>query len=384
MIRPHRRPPTPSRRATVGALVALVVVVGLVASACSQEATLPDEAGPPTTAPLEVPMVTIPPGFEASDTSEVVLAPFEAAPTVVPAAIEVVGGQARLTGVVTGPDGPVPGATVQLERFVDGEVGNLRVPTGPDGRFALTTLQGGRYRVRAWAAPTLTATRSTVAFIPASGEVVDLALAVERHAAPTLVAGIEAGRFQVGDALTLRALLTRQVVDGDGIVVDQPVGATEVSVDAPGLAVVAPSTAPGRTDAAGRVSWRIECAREGGHRITLRATPAPLPATGTSAPAPATPVELVVDAPACARATQEPRPDLPVGGRLQVPAAGPVPAGTYVTTDQGCATSYELWASGAWEAERRQGAGAALVLAGPARALRPATGTTGCDYQRVA
>lgn len=371
MTRPDRHLPA-THPATVGAVSVLVVLAVLVTSACSQERGADrDEGSPPSTPLLEVPVVTIPPGFEASDTSDVVLAPFEAVPTVAPAGVEVLGGTARVTGAIVGPEGPVPGATVQLERFVGDQVGSIRVPAGPDGRFELTTLHGGRYRIRGWSAPSHTATRSAVAFIPADGEVVDLAIGVERHDAVHLTAGVEAGRFQVGDVATIRARLTREVVNGEGIVVDEPVPAAEVALTAPGLAVAAPSTNPARTAADGRVSWDVECRLPGSHRFTLAA----------SAPA----VELAVDAPACAPAADaEPRPTLPVGSRIQVPTAGPVPAGTYLTAGRGCVVSYELWVADGWDPQRRQSGGPTLVLPAPARALEPGGGGPGCSYQRVA
>src|SRR3954468_15484125 len=59
-------------------------------------------------------------------------------------------GGATLNGTVTGPDGPVPSATVHIERLVGDASGSADVATQPDGTWTAPGLLGGRYRVRAW------------------------------------------------------------------------------------------------------------------------------------------------------------------------------------------------------------------------------------------
>ena len=62
-------------------------------------------------------------------------------------------GTARLVGTVSGPSGPVAGATVRVDRLVAGRVVRHDVLTRRDGRWELRDVPGGRYRVRAFQPP---------------------------------------------------------------------------------------------------------------------------------------------------------------------------------------------------------------------------------------
>src|SRR5690606_1191562 len=79
-------------------------------------------------------------------------------------------GTARLVGTVTGPDGPVAGATVRIERLVAGREVRTDVTTASDGRFALDGVPGGRYRVRAFLPPDLAQTAPELRFVADGGE----------------------------------------------------------------------------------------------------------------------------------------------------------------------------------------------------------------------
>ena len=75
------------------------------------------------------------------------------------------GGTARLSGLVTGPDGPVVGATVEIQRHTTDGVAMRRLSTGQTGEWSAPNLLGGRYRVRAWVSGMLAMGGSEVVYL---------------------------------------------------------------------------------------------------------------------------------------------------------------------------------------------------------------------------
>src|SRR5438067_11007718 len=55
-------------------------------------------------------------------------------------------GGASISGTVNGPNGPVPGATVHVERLVGDGVGATDVASNAAGQFLVPNVLGGRYR----------------------------------------------------------------------------------------------------------------------------------------------------------------------------------------------------------------------------------------------
>ena len=84
---------------------------------------------------------------------EVQLAPVEGRTTATTTAIGP--GPVTIVGRVDGPDGPVSNARVHLDRLVGDGVASVEVPTGPDGSWNVQNVLGGRYRIRAYQAPSL-------------------------------------------------------------------------------------------------------------------------------------------------------------------------------------------------------------------------------------
>jgi len=75
-------------------------------------------------------------------------------------------GPANVAGTVTGPEGLIPGATVRVERLLDDTaVAATTVQSGADGRWAVDSVNGGRYRLRAWRTPDLAQLTPVVAFV---------------------------------------------------------------------------------------------------------------------------------------------------------------------------------------------------------------------------
>ena len=174
MLFPERLRRISRRNRMVFALL-IVVAVATTVVACTggggDQADTPDapQLSLPPPSYDDVPVVTLPDGFVQPDTRGVRLSPVVAQPKGAVPPLPVYGGAASLRGVVNGPDGPVGGATVRIERWVGGRSGSITINAGGDGRFGAAKLLGGRYRVRAWLQPNLAATESQVAFLANDG-----------------------------------------------------------------------------------------------------------------------------------------------------------------------------------------------------------------------
>jgi hypothetical protein len=140
-------------------VVLLAVLAATVAGACSSsdEARSADTTttvggtAPPELAigsNVSIPVtLAVPEGFVAPDTRGVVIPPVLGKRKEVDhtePVLPVVGGTSRIRGLVTGPDGPVEGATVRLERFVGEDFGRLDVTTNKDGIYEAQGIFGGR------------------------------------------------------------------------------------------------------------------------------------------------------------------------------------------------------------------------------------------------
>lgn len=271
MLHPHLRTRPPSLRSRIVGAVALVVTAAVVLGACSNSSsralvgtTTTTEAPAPPTADDQSAGLQPPPGFKVPDTRNAVLL---AAPTKAkPAPIPVVGGKTTIRGTVTGPDGPVAGATVEIERFVGTASGSVQVGTDGGGRFVLPDALGGRYRVRAWLQPDLSTFSSPTGFV-AADDTLALDVTLERHNAVTLqLASSEATLSMVAPG-GVRALLSRETVGSDGIVRSAGLGGSAITlVAADGITIT--SANPATTDATGSASWVVTCTAEGAHQVS--------------------------------------------------------------------------------------------------------------------
>ena len=228
MFRPYDR---------VGLLATvLLACLTLVAVACTDTGSGSDQASPtsltvpPTTEPL-VPPMTAPPGFVVADTRGARLLPIDGKSVVALPAVPVYGGTATVAGTVTGPDGPVAGATVRVERFVGDRSGVVTVTADADGRWRASNVHGGRYRMRAWLQPSLAADGSSLAFLAdEAGATATFDLTVTRHDGRALQAGLDLTSITVGDSARVRALFTKETVDENGIVVGAGVSGAKVTL----------------------------------------------------------------------------------------------------------------------------------------------------------
>jgi len=250
-------------------------------------------------------ITTAPPG---SDFTGVPLAPVEGR---VPAEkVEVLGGEAILAGIILGPDGPVGGATVRLERFVGDAVGKIDVTSNGDGTWrapqpprapsvpTLPTFQtvpgqpptlppttppppppvvtkppigpqgllGGRYRVRAWRSPDLALTTPQILFVEAKQNK-QLPLQLSRYTGTTVSALSSPDPPVLDGPLNITAVVTNVTVDADGVVRSAP--AAGVSVALTVGAGFEFNGGPTITNGQGRAAFQVRCVTVGASQAEL-------------------------------------------------------------------------------------------------------------------
>jgi hypothetical protein len=230
-------------------ILASLLVVVAVATACAdaEEEALPP--APPTVSTTTTTLI---------DYSTVPLAPVANKTTTT---VNVGPGRARLTGTVVGPDGPVPGATVRLERLQeDSVVFRGDIVTDAEGKWQSGRLVGGRWRARAWRAPDLADVRPETVFLEA-GETRGLTLPLDRFDAPVVTAAIAPDPPPVSEPVNLRVAVMLPSVDGEGIVHSAPIPLLVVQLFAPNWLIE--SDNPQFTDGEGKVTWVVACIEAG-------------------------------------------------------------------------------------------------------------------------
>jgi hypothetical protein len=168
-------------------------------------------------------------------------------------------GRASITGIVTGPEGPVAGAVVRVERLVgDGHaVGDL--VTDATGSYALAGVLGGRYRLRAFkpAPDNLALVKPALLFL-SGDEARKQDLAVDRYAGLDVTSAIAPNPPIIDEPANLVIRLTERSVDGDGVVRGTPIPGRRVELFASGSWRVDGANAT-VTDGAGQASWQVRC-----------------------------------------------------------------------------------------------------------------------------
>ena len=177
-------------------------------------------------------------------------------------------GQATMSGIVLGPDGPVGGATVQVERFVGDAAGSLTLSAQADGTWTLPGILGGRYRVRAWRPPDLDMTTPQIFFLGATDNR-SLSLELGRFNAVNVASAITPNPPVVGAAANLLIQLTTQTVDANGVVHAKAVASAAVLL-AGGAEITVNNPNPATTTADGKAIWQVVCQLPG--PVSLTAT----------------------------------------------------------------------------------------------------------------
>lgn len=222
-------------------------------------------------------------------------------------------GRVTLTGVVEGPDGPVEGAVVRIERLVEKSVASIDVATDAQGRYRLNRVQGGRVRIRAFRAPDLAALEPIVTF--ASGEFRTNVI-VKRFDQTSVQWSLAPSQPRVNEPANIVIQVSRQEVGTDGVLRQVPVPAVGVTVTPLGLLQndIVQETL---TDQRGRVLVPLRCLGEGGAELQVAL------ATGESAQ---------ISPPSCRAATTTTQTTSPPSTLAAVPPAVETTIATVVVT----------------------------------------------------
>jgi hypothetical protein len=264
-------------------LVALAMAV--VAVACSS-------GGKPAAAPVTAPPTEAP--TSSSSSTSTTARPTTTTTSTIPrttvtTALTVGPGNAFLSGTVTGPQGPVDGATVRVERLVGKAVATADVLTA-GGSWQLPSVLGGSYRVRAFKSPELAQSDVQTFFLAANErKVVDFALT--GTGGDRITAVINPSPPRVDQVATLTVTVGVARVDDQGRPALTPRPNVLLTLNpGPGQALESPAQV--LTDGNGAGSWRIRCVTEGTNPIGLTvgtgATSINLPGCAAASAAPPT------------------------------------------------------------------------------------------------
>lgn len=242
---------------------------------------------------------------EAPDLSGIQLNPVAGKMATAPVAVRP--GTANISGTVVGPDGPVAGAVVLIERLVDDAVGSIQVVSGADGTYTtdanapvvntlppftlapspsitlpgqLTVNQpttttartvprpklkpgdppgiiGGRYRVRAWRPPDLALTTPAILFV-AAGQNQALPITLSRYTGTAVTSNIVPSPPIIGQLADVLVRVTSQLVDNQGYVRGSSVAGASVTIaSSGGWTPVGPPTKI--SDVNGTADFKVVC-----------------------------------------------------------------------------------------------------------------------------
>lgn len=285
-------------------------LAAFVLTACVDDDTI-DIPPPPSLAPST--STTAPPDLSGISLSAV---PGRTTTTIVMGP-----GSATLNGTVAGPDGPVAGATVRLERLVGDAVATADVVALADGTWSAPAVLGGRYRVRTWRAPDLALTTPEVFFLEGK-ETKELNLKVARFTGLGVTFDIAPNPPVVDELASLELVVAERAVDDQGVVRATPVPRASVELFGTG-AWRLPSSNPTITDGVGQASWQIVCRDEGKQPLSV------LVADSAS---------FTIDVPACVEAPPE-TTTTTVDAPRTTTTTGAAPAATTTTTTRSSTTS---------------------------------------------
>lgn len=212
---------------------------------------------PVGTSPLALP--TVP------DSSRTPLIRF-AGPEDSAASADVGTGSLHLGGLVRDAEGPVAGATVILERFVPAGTAQVERYTNEDGRWELSGVAGGRWRIRAFV-PQIAASPGSQVYFFADGDTAEL---VHDLIAPsrdlTMQVTAPADTIVGTDVVVVVTVAGEQVTDdGRRELVGRAGHEVQLRVDQ-GSAVELISAGSVVTDAAGQARFALRCHMTGPSR----------------------------------------------------------------------------------------------------------------------
>ena len=177
-------------------------------------------------------------------------------------------GPVTIVGRVDGPDGPVAGAIVRLDRITDAGVTGVDVPTATDGTWNLSNVLGGRYRVRAWLAPTLGMAKAVVVFVE-RGDPKPVVLHLERFGGAVVDWAMAPNPPPVFDRVNLKVRVANRIVDERGFITASPVSGTSVLLNGIGRWRLY-SENPQYTDADGSAVFEMACREAGPQPLSVQ------------------------------------------------------------------------------------------------------------------
>lgn len=237
-------------------LLAVLALV-LLAAACAESRydPLPEpqvDDGPTTTSTTQPDLDNVAlPGVRGTTTSVPALGP----------------GPITIVGRVDGPDGPVGGAIVHLDRITDAGTSSIEVPTAPDGTWNLANVLGGRYRVRAWLAPSLGMPKAVLFFLEDSRPK-PVHLRLERFGGAVVDWAIAPTPPPVDERVNLKVRVATRVVNERGFIDSTPVFGTTVTLSGAGNWRLF-SDNPQSTDSDGSAVFELSCREEGAQPLTV-------------------------------------------------------------------------------------------------------------------
>ena len=245
-------------RAAGLALVALALLLPLLAGCSKKEGkALPAPKAPETTTttdPIDLTQVSITPIAMTGK------------PTTTTRPIG--GGKASIFGRVVDTDGaPVPQALVRATYY--GDPANPEVIEAlalDDGTYRFDQVLGGRWRVRAWKAPTL-ATLEDNTFFLSYTEQRALDLKVKAATDYVVTSSMAPNPPFIGSPVQLAVLVMSQTVDDNGAVHRSPVGGAAVTLNITGKWYLGTDDTEA-TDYSGRAAWTMTCTEVGQQPIT--------------------------------------------------------------------------------------------------------------------
>jgi hypothetical protein len=187
------------------------------------------------------------------------------------------GGSAALAGVVLGPQGPVAGAIVRVERHTSDGSAEIDLLTDQDGRWSATGLLGGRFRVRSFVPSQLAQESPTVFFLSEEEQRrVDTTL-VGPDVRPRIDAH-HADEVFVGEQGTVAITFGTETIDAEGRTVIDAISGAQLDVSLSGpVTLLSASTV--NTNSAGAANFLVACNSVGPVSMTVihESGPASLP-----------------------------------------------------------------------------------------------------------
>ena len=251
----------PRRGPAAGALRVrrlVVVLLALLAAACSADKPA---AAPETSAVAET--TTTPTTAAApSTTARPTTTSTTVKPTTTSSTLLALGpGDASIVGTVSGPAGGVEGAIVRVERLVGKAVASTEVTTTAGGSYALPSILGGSYRVRALKPPEY-ASSPVEAFFLAANERKVLDLKMPAAGGERIIATVNPNPPRVEQPASLTIQVGTGRVDDQGRPALTPRPGVLLTLT-PGPGLVLEGTPQALTDGNGSATWRFRCLTEG-------------------------------------------------------------------------------------------------------------------------